>query len=184
MCTVMGKLTHRLTSCAKLFTMAAIASAKSVLGMLSGTCGTGKARAGCHGTALGFRLVNPGRASQHLAGLSTGIACQGTGGGGGPTEASECFVLLSSLQKPGAEGKLVCDRGVLSGVLGISSKLQVSNLSVVASEHPSVGTWLSGLKDVSTNGMAALRDGSFVEDSKLSSGSLRIGEEWERLCAP
>lgn len=179
MCTVIGKLTHRLTSCAKQFTIAAIDSAKSVMGVLSSKCGTNKTGVGCHGTALGFRLVNPGRSSQHPARYSTGMLCQGIGGGG-HTEAAECFALLSSLCKPN-ERKLACDRGLLSSVLGISSKLQVS---FVVSELPSVEAWLLDFKNGSTNGLAALRDSCLVSDSKLLSGSLLIGEDWERLCAP
>jgi len=70
MCTVIGTLTKCAISEAKLFAMTSIASTNSVSGMLTG--GTAKTGVGCHGTALGFRLVNPGRASQHRGRLSTG----------------------------------------------------------------------------------------------------------------
>lgn len=181
MCTVIGKLTERSTSCAKLFTIAAIASAKSVMEAFSGVCGTVKTGAGCHGTALGFRLVNPGRASQHPGvRLSTGKLCQGIEGGG-TAEAMECFALLSSPCKPYVEGKLACDRGVLTGVMGISSELQVSNLSFDVSEQPSVEAWLPSLENGSTAGTAVLGDCCFVKHSKPPSGSFMIGDEWERL---
>eukprot|EP00419_Tripos_fusus_P024724 CAMPEP_0172697778 /NCGR_PEP_ID=MMETSP1074-20121228/28986_1 /TAXON_ID=2916 /ORGANISM="Ceratium fusus, Strain PA161109" /LENGTH=111 /DNA_ID=CAMNT_0013518715 /DNA_START=17 /DNA_END=348 /DNA_ORIENTATION=- len=111
MCVVIGTLTLRSTSCEKFFTIAAIASAKSVMGISSGRSGTGNTGVGCHGTALGFRLVNPGRALQHPAKLSTGKLCQGTDGGGGTTETAECFGLVSSLCTPNVEGKLTCDLG-------------------------------------------------------------------------
>jgi len=152
-CTVIGTLTKCAISEAKLFAMTSIASTNSVSGMLTG--GTAKTGVGCHGTALGFRLVNPGRASQHRGRLSTGKLCQGAGGGR-IKDSAECCVLSSSPCKPNDEGKLACDRGVLSGVLGISSEL------FDASEHPSVEAWLSGLENGNTNSVAAFGDGFLV----------------------
>eukprot|EP00419_Tripos_fusus_P000694 CAMPEP_0172689662 /NCGR_PEP_ID=MMETSP1074-20121228/23302_1 /TAXON_ID=2916 /ORGANISM="Ceratium fusus, Strain PA161109" /LENGTH=101 /DNA_ID=CAMNT_0013509497 /DNA_START=407 /DNA_END=712 /DNA_ORIENTATION=- len=99
-------------SCAKLFTITPTELTNSVSGMLSGGRVTVIVGVGCHGTALGFKLVNPGRTSQHGAKSngaksSTGMLCQGTGGDGGSEERRACFVLSSSsASNPNAEGKL------------------------------------------------------------------------------
>lgn len=145
--------------------------------MLECRCIAKTGAAGCHGTAAGFRLVNPRRALQHRARLPEG--------GGGTVETAEYFVPLSSPCKPSAEGKLACDRGVLSGVSGISSELRLSNdMSFDASEHSSVEAWLYGLENGSAKGTAAPRDGFIVRDSTLTSGKRMIGEDRVRLWAP
>eukprot|EP00419_Tripos_fusus_P001901 CAMPEP_0172671990 /NCGR_PEP_ID=MMETSP1074-20121228/11267_1 /TAXON_ID=2916 /ORGANISM="Ceratium fusus, Strain PA161109" /LENGTH=98 /DNA_ID=CAMNT_0013489115 /DNA_START=78 /DNA_END=374 /DNA_ORIENTATION=- len=98
--------------------MASTASVKLVGEVLSGTRGSAMAGVGCHGTALGFKQVNPSRPSQQLSAAGDSIVklCQGTEGGGGIAEAVERLAVRSSPRKPHAQGKLVCDRGVLIGV--------------------------------------------------------------------
>jgi len=185
MCTVIGTLTQCLTSCAKLFAMTSIASTNCVCGMLAG--GNASIGVGCHGTALGLRLVNPGRPWQHRARLSTGKLCQGTERGGGTAETVNISALFSSPCKSNAKCELDCDRGVLSGIFGISFELQVSkDMSFDPSEHehPSVEAWLSGLENGSTNDMAILEDGLVVWDSRPTSGNRMIGEDRVRFCAP
>jgi len=139
MCTVIGTLTQCSISCAKLFAMASTASVKLVGEMFSDTRGSAMTGVGCHATALGFKQVNPSRPSQQLsfAGDSTVKLCQGIGGGG-IAEGVERLAVLSSPCRLHAQGKLVCDRGVLIGVLVKSSKLQVSNTFSDVCEHPSV----------------------------------------------
>jgi hypothetical protein len=169
MCTVIGTLTQCSISSAKLFAMASTASIKLVGEMFLDTCGTAMAGVGCHGTALGFKQVNPSRPLQRLsvAGDSTVKLCQGIEGGGGIAETVERLAVLSSSCKPHAQGKPVGDRGVLNGVLVTSSKLQASNSFSDVSEPPSVEAWLSGLE----------HDVTFVRDSRPTPGIPVTGEK-------
>jgi hypothetical protein len=178
MCTVIGTLTQCSISSAKLFAMASTASVTLVGEMFLDTCGTAMAGVGCHGTALGFKQVNPSRPLQQLsvAGDSTAKPCQGIEGGGGIAETVERLVVLSSPCRPHAQGKLVWDRGVLIGVLVTSSKLQVSNQFSDVSEHPSVEAWLSGLEHGTSNGRVLLGDVTSVTDSRPTPGILVTGE--------
>jgi len=91
---------------------------------------------------------------------------------------------VSSLR---TQGKLACDRGVLIGVLGKSSELQVSNLFSDVSEHPSVEAWLSALEDGNANsrGVPSVLEAFLCAmDSRPTPGIHVTGKELERLCAP
>jgi len=89
---------------------------------------------------------------------------------------------VSSLR---TQGKLACDRGVLIGVLGKSSELQVSNLFSDVSEHPSVEAWLSALEDGSScRGKAVLGAVFCATDSRPTPDIRGTGKDRERCCAP